>query len=201
MYQWRQLTAEERFEILGSRARRGWPAHAPPRWRVDRGCFHLTAACYEHAAIIGADSGRMDEFTRLLLETCATAGTTLHAWCVLPNHYHLVADVMHLQLLTRTVGRLHGRCAFQWNRADATPGRTTFHGLADRALRSEAHFWATLNYVHHNPVRHGYVSEPAAWPWSSLHEFTRHVGSAEARRIWSSYPVLDYGKLWDPPEA
>jgi len=24
-------------------------------------------------------------------------------------------------------------------------------------MRNDAHFWATMNYVHHNPVPHGYV--------------------------------------------
>lgn len=28
-------------------------------------------------------------------------------------------------------------------------------------------------YVHHNPVRHGHVHDPAAWPYSSIHRLGR----------------------------
>lgn len=28
-----------------------------------------------------------------------------------------------------------------------------------------------IDYVHNNPVRHGYSQQPSEWPWSSLHRF------------------------------
>jgi putative transposase len=64
-------------------------------------------------------------------------------------------------------------------------------------MKSERHFWATLNYVHHNPVKHRYVKRWVDWPWSSAARYLEEVGREEAERIWSEYPVLDYGKQWD----
>jgi putative transposase len=84
-----------------------------------------------------------------------------------------------------------------WNLEEKSAGRTVFHRAADRQIRSDAHFWATLNYVHHNPVRHGYVKRWTDWPWSSASDYLRAVGRDEAARIWLSYPVLDYGDGWD----
>ena len=37
--------------------------------------------------------------------------------------------------------------------------------IVERAMRSDRHFWATLNYAHHNPVHHGYVARWTDWPW------------------------------------
>ncbi|MGN6368813.1 MAG: hypothetical protein ACTHN5_11175 [Phycisphaerae bacterium] len=66
-------------------------------------------------------------------------------------------------------------------------------------MRSENHFWATMNYIHHNPVRHGYVERWQDWPWSSAGEYLRSIGEEEAKRIWNTFPLKDFGKGWDDP--
>jgi putative transposase len=67
-------------------------------------------------------------------------------------------------------------------------------------MKSERHFWATLNYVLHNAVRHSYVERWQDWPYSSAAQYLEEVGREEAERRWREYPVLDYGNDWDPPE-
>ena len=64
-------------------------------------------------------------------------------------------------------------------------------------MRSDRHFFASLNYVHHNPVHHGYVEKWLDWPWSSAAEFINQNGREEAAKLWRDYPLLDYGKKWD----
>jgi putative transposase len=64
-------------------------------------------------------------------------------------------------------------------------------------MKSERHFFATLNYVHNNPVHHGCVQHWQDWPWSSAAEFLEKMGYEKAKEIWRRYPVLDYGKNWD----
>jgi len=67
-------------------------------------------------------------------------------------------------------------------------------------MRSQRHYWATLNYVHHNPVHHRYVERWTEWPWSSAPEFLAQTGQDEAKRIWLEYPLDEYGKGWDEPD-
>lgn len=66
-------------------------------------------------------------------------------------------------------------------------------------MRSERHFLATLNYVHHNAVRHGYVAAWTEWPWSSASEYLEKTGRVEAERVWREFPILGYGEKWDDP--
>jgi len=54
-----------------------------------------------------------------------------------------------------------------------------------------------VNYIHHNPVHHGYVEKWQDWPWSSATDFIERVGRETALKIWREYPVFDYGKTWD----
>jgi putative transposase len=65
-------------------------------------------------------------------------------------------------------------------------------------MRSERHYFATLNYIHNNPVKHGYVQKWQDWPFSSAREYLEKVGFEMASTIWKEYPVLDFGKGWDP---
>jgi len=74
----------------------------------------------------------------------------------------------------------------------------------ERPMKSRRHFLATLNYIHHNPVRHGYVRTWQDWPWSSAKEFLERTGREQALAIWKEYPLMDYGKKWDtsdPPSV
>ena len=65
------------------------------------------------------------------------------------------------------------------------------------ASKSYGHFWASVNYIHHNPVHHGYVEKWQDWPWSNAADFIERVGHKTAAKIWREYPILDYGKKWD----
>ncbi len=64
-------------------------------------------------------------------------------------------------------------------------------------MRSERHFWATLNYIHNNSVKHGYVKRWQDWPFSSAKQFIEKYGRERTLEIWKEYPVLEYGVGWD----
>jgi putative transposase len=141
----------------------------------------------------------MAEFERALIEAVSAASDSVIAWCVLPNHYHLLISTGDLKATLAEVGRMHGRVSHAWNGEDDTRGRKMWCGCADRAIRSERHLWTAINYVHHNPVRHGYVRRWQEWPFSSAPQFLEKVGRVEAQRLWTEYPLLDFGKGWDDP--
>ena len=41
----------------------------------------------------------------------------------------------------------------------------------EHVVRDEAELEAYCDYIHYNPVKHGYTKRPADWPWSSFHRF------------------------------
>ena len=197
MYRWRKLSAEDREALLAWRRRLERPWHSPPHFTEGPADFHLTAACYEHAPIVGHSPERMGDFCEALLSTLTGSRATVHAWCVLPNHYHLLLRVSELRQVLQDLGRLHGRTSFKWNGEEALRGRAVWTAPADRVMRSEAHFRATVNYIHHNPVKHSWVERWQDWPFSSASSWLAHVGREEALRLWKAYPILDYGSGWD----
>jgi len=119
---------------------------------------------------------------------------------VLPNHYHALVEAADIKSLIYQLGRLHGRTSHAWNAEEQTRGRKVFFRAVERAMRSDRHYWATLNYVHHNPVRHGYVERWTDWPWSSAAEYLPRQVRARRSGRGGSTPLHDYGKNWDDPE-
>src|SRR5207249_9936561 len=93
MYDYRKMTREQRREAVEYRRLRERPWHSPPHWEF-QGLLQFTipSACYEHQHIIGVTPERMTECESVLLEVCASLATNIYAWCVLPNHYHLLVQ-------------------------------------------------------------------------------------------------------------
>jgi putative transposase len=159
--------------------------------------YLVTASCFEHAPIIGKNPERLTECEEQMLAACQQHASKIYAWCVLPNHYHLLVGSRRIKSLCRALGSFHGRSSFRWNGEDGHRGRKVWYRCFDREIRSERHFWATLNHIHHNPVHHGYVEKWQDWIWSSAANFLENVGRERAAQIWKDYPILDYGKGWD----
>ena len=200
MYIWRKLDDKQRKELLAFRQLNDRPWHSPSHRVAQNGRYLLSASCYEHRPWIGKSPQRMGDFASRLLETMEPHCQEINAWCVLPNHYHALVFTLELPDLLGEIGRLHGRTAFIWNGEDAARGRKVWFNCAETCMKTERHFWATLNYVHHNPVHHGYVKRWQVWPFSSANAFLASASRQMAEEIWRMYPVLDYGKEWDPPE-
>ncbi len=202
VYLWRQLTPEQQEDLLAWRKERHYPWHSPPH-RPNFGHLHflISAACYEHQPHIGLSSERLSRFTEAWLALLSGHAARMVAWCVLPNHYHALVETQNVLGLLWELGRFHGRTSHDWNGEEDTRGRQVFHRATERFMRSERHLWATINYVHHNPVRHGYVRRWTDWPWSSAQDYLRGMGREEAVRVWNSFPIRDYGKEWDPEDA
>ena len=77
-YEYRKLSPEERESVVRQRMARGYPLHAPPHPFRDVGQYLLTAANFEHAAIM-ASSDRRTEFEGGLLEVMKEVQAIVYA--------------------------------------------------------------------------------------------------------------------------
>lgn len=92
----------------------------------------------------------------------------LIAWCVMPNHVHVLIRQAAHSSLGQIVRSWKGRSARVINDRLGLSGRLWGPDYFDRVIRDDAHFWNAIHYIHQNPVRAGLVADPAAWPFSSL---------------------------------
>ena len=200
MYRWRKMTPQQRVQVLEERIRHGRPTHSIPHIESDTTTYYMvTAACFEHRPVIGQSPERMEKFENDLAELLTTNCRQVFAWTVLPNHYHVLIDSVDILGLLGLLGQLHGRNSFYWNGEEKQRGRQVWCNAAETAMKSEGHFYASLNYVLHNAVHHGYVEKWTDWPYCNAAQYLAALGREKAIQIWNSYPLFDYGKDWDPP--
>ena len=198
MYLWRKLDADQQKDLLAWRKERRKPWHSPPHRESGRtDAFLFTAACYEHRSHIGRGLERLAAFEEALVGTVRDSSKEVIAWVVLPNHYHFLARTPSVKAMLVSLGRLHGRVSHAWNGEENQRGRRVWYRAAETVMKSERHFWATVNYIHHNPVKHRYVEKWTDWPFSSAQDFLAARGRGEALDLWREFPIGDYGKGWD----
>ena len=110
------------------------------------------------------------EVARLVVETLGHFDNEryrLHAWCVMPNHVHVLVTPLADHTLTSIV---HSWKSYTANRANQVLGRRGpfwMQEYFDRAIRDEDHFIAAVEYIEHNPVEAGLCRTPGDWAWSS----------------------------------
>jgi putative transposase len=196
MYRFRRSTPEARLDLIYERLEREFPPHSPPHLDGPERTFLITAACYEHRALLLEDHRRLELLTELQ-QLSHEHGARLEAWVVLPNHYHLLAHAPSIREIGKAIGLVHGRTSRRWNEEDDRAGRKCWYRFADRAIRSDSHYFACLNYIHANPVKHGFVRSGLDWAASSVHQFESDLGIQALRDLWRRYPVGDMGKDWD----
>src|SRR5437762_13851978 len=121
-YLWRKLTPKQREDLMAWRKRQGLPWHRPPHRASEKTRYHITAACFEHRHYIGRSSERMQSFCETLLGVFDARGALIHAWCVLPNHYHVLVETLDILTVLDALGRMHGRLSFEWNGEEHSRG-------------------------------------------------------------------------------
>lgn len=90
----------------------------------------------------------------------------LRAWVIMPNHVHLVVDVLDTPL-AKLLNIWKGKSARAANESLGRSGRFWQPDYFDSLIRNEAHLHQAVRYVEANPVKAGLAKEAGEWPWSS----------------------------------
>ena len=122
----------------------------------------------------------------LLAEAAERARTQVWAYCLMPNHVHIVLTPEDEQGLARTFGELHRRYTGFINARRRTTGHL-WQGRFGSVAMDEAHFVTALRYVALNPVRARLVARAEDWAWSS----TRALIAGEDDHVVTVAPALE----------
>ena len=105
-------------------------------------------------------------YRELLAAHCRAAGAAVWAYCLMPNHAHLILVPSDEDGLRRALGEAHRRYTRQVNFREDWRGhlwQERFHSFP----MDEAHLMAAVRYVELNPVRAKLVKRAEDWAWSS----------------------------------
>lgn len=119
------------------------------------------------------------------------AKTEVWAYCLMPNHVHLVMVPVHEDGLRAVLGEAHRRYTRHVNFRAGWRGhlwQERFHSF----LMDESHLMASVRYVERNPVAAGLCDSPEEWRWSSARAHIRGKDDALVR----VKPMLDRVDDW-----
>lgn len=142
------------------------------RWRTDRARheeLQRRVARYEDAGHGECHLGRPEIATLVLDAVTRFDGERyeLLAWCVMPNHVHVLIKQGPELPLAEIVRSWKGSTARQANAILGRTGRFWMREYHDRRIRDETHLSQAISYIENNPVKAGLCERPVDWPWSS----------------------------------
>jgi putative transposase len=100
----------------------------------------------------------------LLAENCRAAGVEVWAWCLMPNHVHLILVPADRDGLRRTLAATHRTYAGLIQARRKRTGHF-WQGRYGSVAMDEEHLAAAVRYVSLNPVRARLVERPQDWRW------------------------------------
>lgn len=130
-------------------------------------------------------------YLRLLGRHCREAGTAIWAWCLMPNHVHLILVPEHCDGLRAAIAPTHWRYTRAVNAREGWSGHLWQERFGSFTM-DEAYLLACARYVELNPVRAGLVARPEEWMWSSARA---HLGLG-GDELTDTLPLLGRWPDW-----
>lgn len=154
---------------------------------VEGGTYFFTVVTYQRRRILTYPIARTILHNAWELTNERHPFQTL-AICLLPDHIHCIWKLpdgdsdystrwkeikRHFTLAySKQVGPAEDRNASHQKQKEATIWQRRFW---EHTIKDEKDFDAHFDYIHYNPVKHGYVENPSNWQWSTFHRYV--IGS------------------------
>jgi putative transposase len=129
-------------------------------------------------------------FENILEETLAVQPMRVCAYCLMPNHWHLVLWPKNDGDLPAFMQRLTVTHVTRWQRHKKQVGHGhVYQGrFKSFPVASDEYFYQVVRYVERNALRAGLSQRADHWRWSSL--WRRESGSVEQQALLSEWPLL-----------
>lgn len=156
--------------------------------------YHVLNRANARMRLFEADADYL-AFMKVLAEAHDRVAMRTLAYCVMPNHWHLVLWPRVDGDLSRFMHWVTMTHAKRWHsfRKTSGTGHVYQHRYSSFAVESDRHYLTVCRYVERNALRAGLVARAEDWRWGSLWA-RRHGGPAE-KAILSPGP-LEYPEDW-----
>lgn len=134
------------------------------------------------------DDVDMQRFVRLLAIMVCRFDIRLHAYALMPNHFHMLMTALHGGL-SKAMHWLNGTYSQYFNRRHTREGHLFQGRFKSVLVQDNRYFLSVSRYIHLNPVKAQIVTEPWDYTWSSCADF---VGLRTPPKWLDHTPLLDF---------
>jgi len=128
-------------------------------------------------------------FLRRLDLTASRFSVRCLAYCLMPNHFHLLLQPADLPL-SRMMQQLNSSYGTRFNIRHQRVGHVFQGRFKALIVDNGAYLHRVLRYIALNPVASGVVNDPAEWQWSSFRataRLARAIACLAVRDVWKSF--------------
>jgi putative transposase len=130
-------------------------------------------------------------FIELLKESSETWNIRMAAYCLMPNHYHLLVQTPEGNV-SRAMRHINGVYTQRFNRFHGCDGQLFRGRYKSILLDADEYLLQLVRYIHRNPVRAGISKRIEGYPW------TTHQGYLTGGKKWAwLYRDKVFGMLTD----
>ncbi|TKS63676.1 MAG: transposase [Nitrospira sp.] len=142
------------------------------------------------------DAGDYAAFERVLTQACERISMRVLAYCVMPNHWHLVVWPRQERDLSRFMNWLTLTHTQRWHEHRHTVGEGhVYQGrFKSFPVETSEYLLTVCRYVERNPVRAGLVERAEHWHWSSANArnvIAGHEWPIERPADWRQWVNMD----------
>jgi putative transposase len=130
-------------------------------------------------------------YVELMGQWCGAHDVEILAYCLMPNHVHLIAVPQSADGLKRAIGEAHRRYTRMVNFREGWRGHL-WQGRFASFVLDEPYLLTAARYIELNPVRAGLINAPSRYRWSSAAAHVRGKDDA----LVSVAPLLEFAPNW-----
>jgi len=130
-------------------------------------------------------------YIELMAEWCKRCNVAVWAYCLMPNHTHMIAVPESEEGLRRAIGEAHRRYTRRVNFREGWKGHL-WQGRFGSFPMDERYLLAAARYVELNPVRAKLSAKPEGYAWSST---AAHLSGIDDRLVKVA-PLLEMVSDW-----
>ncbi|OQX95065.1 hypothetical protein B6I21_07390 [candidate division KSB1 bacterium 4572_119] len=130
----------------------------PRHYYLNDTVYFITAHVYKKHSYLDSENNKqvlLDTLNNVLDES----RYKLYCWVILKDHYHFLFKTRIGEKLPGLMKQIHKLVSIQINDLDEKKRRKVFQNYWDCCIRDKKDFYLHFNYIHQNPVKHGYVED------------------------------------------
>ncbi len=149
---------------------------------LDEYCYFLTVVTHKRIPILIDNIELLRESFKLSKEKYEY---TIEAVVILPDHFHIMirpkTAAQYPKIISRIKQHFSRHCDPKYYRHIPQSKSRTKAGYKpiwqkkyyEHCVKNDNDYQTRFNYIHYNPVKHGYVKQTKDWPYSSFHQYVK----------------------------
>lgn len=136
---------------------------------IEHACYHIITRGNQKQKVFH-EKRDFEKYLCMLKRSCKKYEVCLYAYCLMPNHTHLLVDPAKSAYLSKFMHWLNRGYTAYYNAKYSLVGHLWQGRFKSKPILKNQYLIHCSNYIEANPVRANMVKDIAGYPWSSYNE-------------------------------